>query len=64
MERVQSSFYAAATQEFGSEQATKAADDWIEELQKSCVEGHVDWRSVTIAAARRLAHRDSSPAQD
>ena len=63
MERVLSSFYTAVAQEFGSEQAAKAASDWIEELQKSCVEGRVDWRSVTIAAARRLAHRVNSPAR-
>jgi len=56
-ERALSSYYAAVAQEYGSEQAVKAAQDWIEELQKSCLERRIDWRSVTIAAARRLAHR-------
>jgi hypothetical protein len=56
-ERSLSSYYAAVAQEYGSEQAAKAARDWIEVLQKSCLERHVDWRSVTIAAALRLAHR-------
>ena len=56
-ERALSSYYAAVAQQCGLEQAKKAAQDWIEELQKSCVERRVDWCSVIIAGARRRAHR-------
>ncbi len=53
-------FMRAVTELFGPEQARVAAEDWVDEL------GFVDilpepagrdWRSVTIAAAARLAKR-------
>jgi hypothetical protein len=60
-ERELSAFVAAVHQLFGAEQASRAADSWIEELErtdwlsKALV---VDWRKVTIAAAGRLVYRD------
>lgn len=62
--RALSPFYAAVAQEYGQEQAAKAAQDWVEELQTSCAQARLTWRSVSIAAARRLAERLSSLAHE
>jgi hypothetical protein len=46
---------------FGAEQAWRAADCWIEELEWADWPSEapvIDWRKVTIAAAGRLADRD------
>jgi hypothetical protein len=62
MERALASFHAAVAVEYGPEEAAKAAQDWIEELHKSGEGERGDWRSVTIAAAQRLARRVVAPA--
>ena len=60
-ERELSAFVAAVHQLFGAEQASRAADNWIEELERADWPSEapvIDWRKVTIAAAGRLADRD------
>lgn len=59
-ERELSSFINAVTELFGAEQAQAATEDWLEEaeLMDSAPRSiNRDWRSVTIAAAARLASR-------
>ena len=59
-EKELSAFFAAVHQLFGAEQAQKAAENWIEELEEadwSSEASVIDWRRVTIAAAR-LVGRD------
>jgi hypothetical protein len=62
-EKELAAFARAVTELFGAEQARRAVEDWIEELEFS------DWpagsalphcRQVTIAAAARLANRVNS----
>lgn len=43
--------------EWGPEEAARAADDWIEELEKAGAAECPDWLSVTARAAQRLALR-------
>lgn len=62
-ERELASFRAAVAEEYGVIEATRAAQDWVEELEKSDAAERADWRSVTIAAASRLADRVASPAR-
>jgi hypothetical protein len=59
-ERELSAFVTAVHQLFGAEQAWRAADSWIEELERDWPSEApvIDWRKVTIAAAGRLADRD------
>ena len=57
IERALASFHAAVAKDYGFEEATRAAADWIEELEKSGADQHPDWRSVTARAAHRLALR-------
>lgn len=57
MERALAAFHAAVGKDYGFEEATKAAEDWIEELEKVCPDRHPDWRSLTARAAHRLALR-------
>ncbi len=60
-EKELSAFFAAVHQLFGAEQAQKAAENWIQELEEtdsSSEASLVDWRGVTIAAAARFAGRD------
>jgi hypothetical protein len=60
-ERELSAFVAAVHQLFGAEHASRAADSWIEELERTAWPTEapvVDWRKVTIAAAERLVGRD------
>jgi hypothetical protein len=60
-EKELSAFFAAVHQLFGAEQAKKAAENWIEELEEvdwSSEASVIDWRRVTIAAAARLVGRD------
>lgn len=64
LERALASFHAAVAKEYGPDEAAKAAQDWIEELQKSGAEGRADWRSVSIAAAGRLSRRMVKPTHD
>jgi len=59
-ERELASFISAVTQEFGSEQAQVATEDWLEEselMDSPPLSTIRDWRSVTIAASARLAGR-------
>jgi hypothetical protein len=59
-ERELSSFIAAVTKLYGSEQARLSAEDWLDEseLVDSPPRSEVrDWRSITIAASARLASR-------
>ena len=55
-ERELSAFFNAVTQLFGSEQAERAAADWLQELIK--VDGlpatTLEWRLVTVAVSTRL----------
>jgi hypothetical protein len=60
-ERELSAFVTAVHQLFGAEQAWRAADGWIEELERADRPNEapaIDWRKVTIAAAGRLADCD------
>ena len=60
-ERELSAFVTAVHQLFGAEQAWRAADGWIEELERADWPSEapvIDWRKVTIAAAGRLFDRD------
>ena len=60
-ERELSAFVTAVHQLFGAEQASRAADSWIEELERTDWPSEapvIDWRKVTIAAAGRLVDRD------
>lgn len=57
IERALASFHAAVAKAYGIEEATRAAADWIEELDKTGAGEHLDWRSVTARAAHRLALR-------
>jgi hypothetical protein len=59
-ERELSAFSSAVTGLFGREQARVSTEDWLEEaeLADSLLRPtERDWRSVTIAAAARLANR-------
>jgi hypothetical protein len=56
-----SAFITAVHQLFGAEHARQAGDIWIEELEPMDWPSEapvIDWRKVTIAAARRLVDRD------
>jgi len=60
-ERELSAFVTAVHQLFGAEQAWRAADSWIEELERADWPTEalvIHWRKVTIAAAGRLADGD------
>ena len=57
IERALASFHAAVAKDYGLEEATRAAADWIEGLEKADADGHPDWRFVTARAAHRLALR-------
>jgi len=53
-------FLAIVKQEFGLEQASQAAGDWLQELACSDCFGQAsipDFRQLTVAAANRLARR-------
>jgi hypothetical protein len=59
-ERELSSFLAAVTELYGSEQAGVSTEDWLDESE--LMDGPPrsearNWRAVTIAAAARLANR-------
>ena len=60
-ERELSAFITAVHQLFGAEQSWQAGNIWIEELERMDWPSEapvIDWRKVTIAAARRLVERD------
>lgn len=59
-EREFSAFIAAVAELFGAEEARLSAEDWLHESQLMEISPrstHRDWRSITIAAAARLANR-------
>jgi hypothetical protein len=54
------SFIGAVTELYGPEQARLSADDWLDEAELMNIatrSARRAWRSVTIAAAARLANR-------
>ena len=60
-ERELSAFLAAVNALFDAELARRAADNWMEELERTDWPSDapvIDWRRVTIAAAARLGGRD------
>jgi hypothetical protein len=60
-ERELSAFVTSVHQLFGAQQASRAADSWIEELERTDWPSEapvIDWRKVTVAAAGRLVDRD------
>ena len=57
IERALASFHAAVSKNYGIEEAARAAEDWIEELEKTDADEYADSRPVTIRAAHRLALR-------
>jgi hypothetical protein len=60
-DRELSAFVTAVHQLFGAEQSWQAGNIWIEELERADWPSEapvIDWRKVTIAAARRLVDRD------
>jgi len=62
-ERELGAFMKAVTDAFGPEEGRLAAEDWLEELESPLEHRGVsadDWRSITIAAASRLAKRLSA----
>lgn len=59
-ERELSSFIAAVTELYGSEQARLSEKDWLDEsdsMDTPPFSTERDWRAVTIAASARLANR-------
>lgn len=59
-ERELASFIGAVEELFGPEQALRSADDWLNEFElmnRLPRSTGRDWRSVTVAASARLAHR-------
>ena len=57
-ERELGAFLAAVTELFGADQARRAAEDWLDELElQETFPGDIDWRPITVAAAIRLAQR-------
>jgi len=62
-EKELAAFARAVTELFGAEQARRAVEDWMEELELSdwpTGSAPPDCRNVTIAAAARLANRINS----
>ena len=62
-ERDLGAFMKAVTDSFGPKEGRLAAEDWVEELESTLEHRGVssdDWRSITIAAASRLAKRLSA----
>lgn len=57
-----SAFFVAVEALFGSEQANLSAEDWLDAAQNVLDLNHStttrsDWRTITIIASSRLAHR-------
>ncbi len=53
-------FVKAVMDSFGTEQAGRAAEDWLEELESMPLPDELNsclWRTITIASAARLAAR-------
>jgi hypothetical protein len=58
-----SAFFSAVTELFGSEQAERSAEDWLQELMAShdLPASTRQWRTLTVIAAARLASRVNAP---
>ena len=59
-EREFSAFFAAVETLFGPKEAELSAEDWLNATEQVLGENqltHRDWRTVTIVASSRLAHR-------
>ena len=58
-ERELSSFFNAVTQLFGSEQAERSAEDWLQELEAitNLPASTREWRLITAKVTTRLARR-------
>jgi hypothetical protein len=57
-ERELSAFFAVVNKNFGAEQASKSATDWLEELEVMdwpTREQTPNWRQATLAASLRLS---------
>lgn len=54
-----SAFIVAVTELFGPEQAEESAEDWLRELvaRNDLPNSAREWRTLTVAAATRLANR-------
>ena len=54
-----SAFFTAVTELYGPEQAEASAEDWLRELMAAdgLPTSTREWRTLTIAAAARLANR-------
>ena len=61
-ERELSAFFSAVAEMFGSEQATLAAKDWLQQFEgmKNPPTSTRDWRLMSIEASARLAKRVNS----
>lgn len=60
-------FMKAVADSFGQQEARLAAEDWMEELDTREMPPGLterDWRSITIAAASRLARRLNAASSD
>ena len=59
-QRELSAFFLAVETLFGPEQAKLSAEDWLHAIEQVLGSNQPisrDWRTVTIAASSRLAHR-------
>ena len=63
-ERELSAFFHAVRQSFGSEQAKRSADDWLQELSQidGLPSSTHEWRSITAKVLSRLASQLKAPA--
>ena len=61
-ERELSAFFSAVAELFGTEQATLAAKDWLQQFEgmKNLPTSTRDWRLMSIEASARLARRVNS----
>jgi hypothetical protein len=54
-------FLTAVAELFGPDEVEHTAEDWLDELEsQETLPASMHWRSITIAAAARLAHRMSA----
>jgi hypothetical protein len=66
-ERELGAFVKAVTDSFGTEQAWRAADDWLGKLESMPLPDELTsrlWRTITIASAARLALRLNTASTD
>jgi hypothetical protein len=66
-ERAVGAFIQVVTDSFGPDEARRAAEDWLQELESMDLARELttcDWRVITIAAATRMAVRLSTAPSD